>query len=100
MTRAKQVTPKCFAARDVYIDPLHCGSSVGYRIGLSRYKVLTMGVRLTDCHKQIVWEFDDDTENPAVEKFDAAIAMLQEARAIWIKELAAHKRRFGRKKKK
>lgn len=97
MTR--YIKPKLIAARDVHIDPLHCGSTVGYRIGVSRWKVLTMGVRLTDCHKQVVWEFDDGP-HPSVEKFDIAIATLQEARAIWVKELAAHKKRFGRKKKK
>lgn len=99
MTRARTVPPKMHAARDVHLDPLHCGSTVGYRCGLSRWKVLTMGIRLTDCHKQIVWEFDDNGHN-ALEKLDVAIAMLQEARAVWVKELAAHKKRFGRKKKK
>lgn len=98
MTRARQVTPKLLAAREVHLDALHCGSTAGYRCGLSRYKVLTMGVRLTDCNKQIIWEFDDHSHD-SVAKFDVAIAMLQEARAIWVKELAAHKRRFSRKKK-
>lgn len=99
MTQARTVEPRLLAAREVHLDALHCGSTVGYRLGLSKYKVLTMGVRLTDCNKQIVWEFDDYVTG-SVEKFDTAIAVLQEARAIWVKELAAHKKRFGRKKKK
>lgn len=99
MTRAKTIPPKLFGARDVHLDALHCGSTIGYRCGLSRYKVLSMGVRLTDCHKQIIREFDDYTPG-SVEKIDTAIAMMREARALWVKELAAHKKRFGRKKKK
>lgn len=96
MSRVKTVKPKLLADRSVHIDPLHCGSTIGYRLGLSKYNVLTMGVRLTDCNKVIAWEFDDYTDG-TVEKFDEAISMLQEARQIWVRELAAHK---ARKKKK
>lgn len=98
--KTKTIKPKLLAERSIHIDALHCGSTVGYRLGLSRYNVLTMGVRLTDCTKTISWEFDDYAEG-TIEKFDRAIAILQEARRIWTTELYAHnakkRRRRGKK---
>lgn len=92
----KRVKPKLLADRSVHIDPLHCGSTIGYRLSISRYNSLSMAVRLASCDKLIQWDFDDYTDG-TVEKFDEAISMLQEARRIWVKELAAH---MARKKKK
>jgi hypothetical protein len=99
--------PRTIGHGAAYIDPLHCGSSVRYRAAISRWGCLTMEIAITDCDRQVKWELRDENENPGVNKIDAAIALLTEARALWLKSLqelkveqARRKRLLAKRKKK
>lgn len=84
----------------IFIDPPNCGSSVGYRMYVESREVnagppsavytthsLEATVTLTDCNRLIDWSFywGGDTNDDNVAKIDAAIALLQEFRAEYVK---------------
>jgi hypothetical protein len=70
---------------NVFIDPENCGSSIGYYITVQEYTPkdkpteysVAATVVLSDCSHKIYWSFSEDG---ALEKIDAALAMLQEFR--------------------
>jgi len=74
---------------NVFIDPENCGSSIGYYITVSEYKPkdkpteysVQAIVVLTDCGHKLDWSF---SEEGALEKIDAALAMLQEFRKKYV----------------
>jgi hypothetical protein len=103
--------PYVITSKSVYIDPLHCGSTISFRACISCWNALTMEVKLTDCNRQIIWEFREENANPPLAKIDRAIAALSEAREAWIKakgqydamqiaRVARHRRRKKKKVKK
>ena len=79
---------KLYASEIVYLDPLGCGSTIGYRIGKGRRGHYWGDVELTDCDKRITWYFSKDRR--AVAKIDKAIEILSRFREAFIK---AHRRK-------
>ena len=79
---------KLYASEIVYLDPLGCGSTVGYRIGKGRRGHYWGDVELTDCDKRITWYFSKAAS--AVPKIDKAIEILSRFREAFIK---AHRRK-------
>lgn len=80
------------ASEIMFIDPLDCGSTVGYHItttgAYTRYFEGT--VDLTDCNRKVTWEFNEKT---SPEKIDNAIKILTnfkkefaKARKVFLKE--------------
>jgi len=75
----------------VFIDPENCGSSIGYYLTINEYTPkdkptrysLNATVVLSDCSHKIDWGFSDG-EDLAVDKIDAAIAMMQEFRRKYL----------------
>lgn len=61
----------------VYLDPLDCGSTIGYTINRRRTGSISAQVDLTDCNRKIEWYFSDSTP---IQKIDTAIAILTEFR--------------------
>lgn len=84
--------PKLVAHNTAYIDPMCCGSRVGYRVVYSKWNALTMSIILADCDKQARWEFMEDSTTDPLLKIDNAIAMLQEARDAWLAGIAHFKK--------
>lgn len=64
---------KLIASDIVYIDPLDCGSTIGYAITTGRGGVRGT-INLSDCNRQIEWYFD---KNSSSDKIDKAISILQ-----------------------
>jgi len=75
-------TRELLASDIALIDPLDCGSSVGYVITKSRHG-LSAEIELTDCNRKIQWYFSSDVG--AVAKIDKAINLLENFRAAFIK---------------
>jgi len=74
----------------VYIDPVDCGSTVGYRIKISGTEQMVAGadVELSDCNRTINWSFYGKTP---LKKIDAAIEALTKFRnsyAVVLKKYA------------
>jgi hypothetical protein len=65
---------KLYADEISHIDPLGCGSTVGYVVGKGRRAGIFGEVHLSDCDRKIQWYFSNDTEY--VMKIDKAIAIL------------------------
>jgi hypothetical protein len=59
-----------------FIDPMDCGSTVGYSI--HKGNRITAYVYLTDCNRKIDWYFHDKTAG--IKKINKAIEILQEFR--------------------
>ena len=62
-----------------YIDPLNCGSTIGYNIIAGRRGVYA-DVDMTDCNRKITWNFAQRDGDAVLAKIDQAITMLQEFR--------------------
>jgi len=78
---------------NVFIDPENCGSSIGYYITVAEYKPkdkpieysVSATVVLADCTHKLNWSFGGGVEEKAaLEKIDAALAMLQEFRKKFV----------------
>lgn len=78
-------TRKLLASDIAMIDPLDCGSTVGYAITRSRHG-MSAEVELSDCNRKINWYFADDAS--AVIKIDRALALLTDFRAAFVKARA------------
>lgn len=73
---------------NVFIQPEHCGSSIGYYLKTDEYTPkdkptqysLSATVVLADCSHKIDWGFSEND----LDKIDAAIAMMQEFRKKYI----------------
>lgn len=73
-----------------YIDPLHCGSTVGYTI--TRYKpdygdkkIRVDGqVEIADCNRKVTWSFDRAHDDDIL-KIERAIEILTQFKREFIK---------------
>jgi hypothetical protein len=76
---------------NVFIDPENCGSSIGYYLTIDEYTPkdkpakysVNATVVLADCSHKIDWIFTEGKDS-AVDKIDAAIAMMQEFRRKYL----------------
>lgn len=74
--------PKVYANNIKFIDPISCGSTVGYTIYVERYGGFYGTLHLSDCTRKIEWSFDEKPES--LHKIDEAINMLSEFRKeLW-----------------
>jgi hypothetical protein len=73
---------KLIASDIILLDPLDCGSTVGYTVRRGRHGV-DGDISLSDCNRKIEWFFSNDSGS--VEKIDRAIRILQGFRAAFIK---------------
>lgn len=90
-------TRKLYKANIRYIDPLNCGSTIGYNI-IEGQRGVYADVDMTDCNRKITWNFAQRDGNGVLAKIDAAIAMLQEFRVEW-EGVARRKARRPRKRR-
>ena len=73
---------KLYASGIAYLDPLDCGSSIGYVVCRGR-RGLYGDVHLTDCDRKIAWYFSKDAKSIA--KIDKAIEILNQFREEFVK---------------
>lgn len=73
---------KLYASDIVYLDPLGCGSTIGFKICKGRGG-LYADVDLSDCSRKIEWYFSNDSRSVA--KIDKAIEMFQRFKLEFIK---------------
>jgi len=66
-----------YASEISYLDPLDCGSTVGYTVRRGRRGV-TGEVDLSDCNRKIEWYFSSAPDS--IKKIDKAIEILQRFR--------------------
>ena len=71
-----------YASETAYIDPLDCGSTVGYRLRKGRRGV-TATVDISDCNRKIEWYFSNDPDSVA--KISKAIEILQNFQKQFLK---------------
>lgn len=83
---------KMIAQNIAFIDPLGCGSSIGYTI-IDRRRLIDGEVRLTDCNRMIQWSFCYDDAIPKIKK---AIELLTEFSAAL--EIALKRKRRRKKR--
>lgn len=88
-------TRKLLKADIRYIDPLNCGSTVGYNIIDGRSGIYA-DLDFTDCNRKVNWGFSIRGQNPLA-KIDAAIGMLIEFRSEL--DTALRRRKVRRKKR-
>lgn len=70
---------KLIAANVAYIDPVSCGSTIGYKI-VDGSRSIWAELDLTDCNRKINWSF---YSKDGLGKIDKALAMLTEFRTAW-----------------
>jgi hypothetical protein len=77
---------KVFKAEIEFIDPLSCGSVIGYKVSIQKspYNSLTCvygTIELGDCTRRISWEINSDDEGKdSIRKLNNAIRILTNAR--------------------
>jgi hypothetical protein len=86
---------KLLQAEIEYLDPLNCGSTLGYNIVDGR-RGLYGDVDITDCNRKVTWNFSVSDENPLA-KIDCAIGLLIRFRSKLDLELSKAKKRRPRK---
>lgn len=72
-----QRTPKLIATNAAYIDPLHCDSTISYKV-VKGARAVWGSVQITDCNRKVEWYFGSRCE--PVDKVSKAISMLEEFR--------------------
>lgn len=82
---------KLLQAEVEYLDPLNCGSTLGYNIVMGR-RGLYGDVDITDCNRKVTWNFSARDENPLA-KIDKAIGLLIRFRSKLDLELSRIKKR-------
>jgi len=70
---------KLIASEIAYLDPVDCGSTVGYTLIWDRLGHIEGTVDLSDCNRHIQWYFYKGNKN-SMEKIDKAISVLQNFR--------------------
>lgn len=75
-------TRKLIKANIRQIDPLNCGSTIGYTIITGRRGVYA-DIDMTDCNRKINWSFAQRDGDGVLAKIDAAIEMFKEFRVEW-----------------
>jgi len=89
MATRKRNTRKVVAQGSGYIDPLHCDSTISYKV-IDKGRWVWGDVQLSDCNRKIDWYFGNT--NP-VQKIDKAIALLTEFREAFVNAEAARRKR-------
>jgi hypothetical protein len=90
---------KLLQAEVEYLDPLNCGSTLGYNIVEWSPGTLYGDVDITDCNRKVTWKFSARDEDP-LGKIDRAIGLLIRFRSKFDLELSkAKKRRRPRKRR-
>ena len=69
--KRKKIVRTPYASEIVFLDPLECGSTIGYQI--QKGDCVEGSVDLSDCSRKIMWYF---YKNTPIEKIDRAIAVL------------------------
>ena len=64
--------PKVYAAHAEYLDPIGCGSMIGFTI--TKRRRLYGEMDLSDCNRKINWYFENSLDG--VKKIDKAIEIL------------------------
>jgi hypothetical protein len=93
----KRCVPKVYAARGEYLDPADCDSMISYSITSRRR--LAASIHLTDCHRSIIWYFDNFPGNRSLAKIDKAIEMFTGFRQSLVDARKAFNTRRPRRKK-
>lgn len=75
----RKVQRKLYASEAAYLDPLDCGSLIGYSVIKGR-RGITGEVDLTDCNRKITWYFGGSNSN-RFKKIDKAIELLENFKA-------------------
>ncbi len=88
MTRKKR---KLLQAEVEYLDPLNCGSTLGYKI-IDGRRGLYGDVDITDCNRKVTWNFSARDEDP-LGKIDRAIGLLIRFRSKFDLEFSRVKKR-------
>lgn len=73
---------KLLASEVIMLDPLDCGSTVGYVIRRGR-RGINADINLSDCNRKIEWYFSNDPSS--VDKIDRAIGILHRFRDEFLK---------------
>lgn len=78
------------ATNAVYLDPLSCSSTIGYKIIWEKYSegsepILNASIHLADCSHKIEWYFSNDES--MLDKVNAAISILNEFKKKYATEL-------------
>ena len=86
---------KVFASGAAYLDPLHCGSLIGYEIHTRRRGRIIGNVTLTDCNRMITWYFSGGNgastalsqsgSAESIAKLDKIVELFQKFREEFIK---------------
>jgi hypothetical protein len=96
------MSTKIFKSAIEFIDPVSCGSTVGYKVVIQKSTYngessIYGSIELTDCNRRISWDLNsDDGGREAVDKIGNAIRLLTDARYAIIeanKRVAAANRR-------
>ena len=82
---------KLLQAEIEYLDPLNCGSTLGYNIIDGRRGVFGT-VDITDCNRKVTWDFSARDSNPLA-KVDVAIGLLIRFRSKLDLELSKRRKR-------
>lgn len=91
----KRSQPELLAASIIQLDPVDCGSTVGYKIVKGRD--LWAEVDLSDCNRKIQWSFYSRNAEAGIVKIDKAIEILTKFRTDWA---AAVETRVSRQRRK
>lgn len=62
-----------------YLDPIGCGSLVGYELHTRRRGGVSGNITLTDCNRMITWYFSSGNSS-GLEKIDRAISIFTKFR--------------------
>jgi len=80
MSENKRPKPIVHVAHSVYIDPIHCDSTVSYKVveqGLEDKRYASGEVKLSDCTRTISWYFGDGEHEESLAKINRAIDALK-----------------------
>lgn len=92
----KRRQPELISANIIQLDPIDCGSTVGYRIVKGR--TLWAEIDLADCNRKIQWSFYSNNPKQGLAKIDIAIEFLTEFRTAWSTAVKTRAPRPRRKK--
>ena len=73
---------KIYGTGSNYIDPVHCDSTVSYKV-VGQRSYLESSVTLSDCSHKIEWYFANRKDS--IEKIDIAINMLSNFKKVFVK---------------
>lgn len=88
--------PELISANIIQLDPVDCGSTVGYKIVKGRD--LWAEVDLSDCNRKIQWSFYSKNSKHGLAKIDRAIEILTKFRAEWQTAVRRRARRARKQK--